>query len=109
MSLDPNEVKIVASLVRQRHYYREHKIPALEKIFDAVKEMIGPQAGTLGPFECPPDTDQWLAAEYGTLALELGNLAYEVDNIEYRVKRITSVSLDEVELELAGEQDEGSS
>jgi hypothetical protein len=108
MSLDPNEVKTVASLVRQRHYYREHKIPALEKIFDAVKEMIGPQAGTLGPFECPPDTDEWLAYEYRALSLELNILGGDVADIEYRVKRITGVSLDEVELELAGEQDEAS-
>lgn len=72
-------------------------------MFDAVKAMIGPQAGMLGPFECPPDTDEWLAYEYRSLSLELGNLGLEVGDIEYRVKRITGFSVEELDEHIQAE------
>lgn len=89
-------------LARQRKYFLEIKIPAMERFLDYIKEKIGPEAGLVpeGPAGCPIGTDPWLAEEYFDLRLtqmEMGNRIRHVEDIA-RVFGITIEELDNVSL-----------
>ncbi len=52
--LTPNDIAI-ARLLEHRKYYREEKIPALERLFDVLKEGVAASGGNAA---------SWLLSEY---------------------------------------------
>jgi hypothetical protein len=101
------------SLMSQRRYYRDVKIPALEQLLEAVKAMIGSGCNTV-PCRLPPDTGiewlrhedlkwlgheyfQWLAHEYLDISGSVETLRLEIDLIERQAERLSGRSIEDLE------------
>jgi hypothetical protein len=98
MKLWPEDVE-GRRLMQQRKYYREYKIPALEKLLDWVKERIGPQAGMVpdGPGGCPVDADPWLVKEYIDMRSTLGEIQLDIADIETTMVSLGGFTLEELD------------
>jgi len=99
----------LSSLMSQRRYYRDVKIPALKQALEAVKEMIG-SGCNMHPTQLPPDTGmewlreeylkwlghdyvQWLAHEYIDISKAAEKLQLEIDLIEPQAERLSGRSI----------------
>jgi hypothetical protein len=101
------------SLMSQRRYYRDVKIPALHQLLETVKQMIGSQFGSVS-CNLPPDTGiewlrheylkwlgheyfQWLAHEYLDISRSVEALRLEIDLIERQAERISGRSIEDLQ------------
>ncbi|MGO4879332.1 MAG: hypothetical protein ACLP59_00750 [Bryobacteraceae bacterium] len=98
IKIDSEDLDLYLLLLRRR-YYRERKIPALEALFDAVKEMVGSEAGMVADAYagCPKETEDWLSAEYLNISQTLEGLQQEISDIEWRVRKLDGRTPDELE------------
>ena len=74
--LTPNEIAI-AHLLEHRKYYREEKIPALEKLFDVLKEGLAASGGNAA---------SWLLSEYNEVHRQIEEAQHVIQEVEARIQ-----------------------
>jgi hypothetical protein len=87
--LTPNEIAI-AHLLEHRKYYREEKIPALERLFDVLKEGLAASGGNAA---------SWLLSEYNEVHRQIEEAQHVIREIEARIQGLgqTVEGLDDLE------------
>jgi hypothetical protein len=90
--LTPNDIAI-ACLLEHRKYYREEKIPALERLFDVLKEGLAASGG---------DPASWLLSEYNEIHRQIEEAQHVIREIETRIQGLgqTVEGLDDLENEI---------
>ncbi|MGC9946564.1 MAG: hypothetical protein ABSF64_09380 [Bryobacteraceae bacterium] len=101
------------SLMSQRRYYRDVKIPAQKQALEAVKDMIG-SGCNMHPSQLPPDAGmewlreeytkwlghdyfEWLAHEYIDISKAVEKLQLEIDLIERQAERLSGRSIEDLQ------------
>lgn len=88
IKITPDDIE-TNRLMQQRKYLREHKIPALEKLFDVLKEKLGP---------IPPDeADPWIRDEYTDMRLTLEEIQLDICHIELRVRHLLGLTVEDLD------------
>lgn len=74
----PNDIEI-NHLLEHRKYYREEKIPALERLFDVLKEGLAASGGNAA---------SWLLSEYDEVHRQIGQAQQAIRKIEAEIRGI---------------------
>lgn len=87
--LTPNDIAI-AHLLEHRKYYREEKIPALERLFDVLKEGLAASGGNAA---------SWLLSEYNEVHRQIEEAQNVIREIEASIRSLgqTLEGLDDLE------------
>jgi hypothetical protein len=72
----PDDIAI-ARLLEHRRYFREEKIPALERLFDILKEKLGSSGGNAG---------SWLLSEYNEVHRQIEEAQDAIREIEAGIR-----------------------
>lgn len=77
-------------LLEHRRYYREEKIPALERLFDVLKEELAATGGNAA---------SWLLSEYNEVHRQIEEAQQVIREIETRIQSLgqTVEGLDDLE------------
>ena len=87
--LTPSDIAI-ASLLEHQRYYREEKIPALEVLFDVLKEGLAASGG---------NAESWILSEYTEVHRQVEEAQHVIREIETRIQDLgqTVEGLDDLE------------